>query len=56
VSVESEPRSIDEDGSRRNFLTTPRHCPDSGHWTFRLIVTYGDDTVDRARSRTPCRH
>lgn len=55
VKVETQPRSSGKHGDRRHFLTTPRRCPDSGHWTSRMIVTYEDGEVERSKSRTPCR-
>jgi hypothetical protein len=36
------------------FFTTPRTCPRSGHWTFRVRVTYADGVTQRSSSRSRC--
>jgi hypothetical protein len=51
--------SIDEvsaviDGKRRNYVTTPRRCPERG-WLTRVHFTYADGVTQTVRGRSPCR-
>jgi hypothetical protein len=39
----------------RAYTRTPRKCPKSGVWTFRLEATFADGVVERGVSRMPCR-
>lgn len=48
-------RSSVEDGSERNYLTTPPRCPKSGYWTNRVTYTYRDGIKQTSESRSPCR-
>lgn len=42
-------------GRHGAFVTTPRRCPRSGHWTSKVTLHYADHTTDTLRDRTPCR-
>lgn len=44
------PRSL---GSRA-FLRTPRKCPSTGVWTFKVRMTFADGGVERNVHRMPC--
>lgn len=37
-----------------NFFKTPPTCPASGHWTFRIVVTYADGVTQETPSDSPC--
>ena len=39
-----------------NFFKTPPRCPRSGHWTFRVRVTYADGVTQESRSHSTCVH
>jgi hypothetical protein len=38
----------------RRYVTTPRSCPSSRHWVFKLTFVYRDGAREVVRSRTPC--
>jgi hypothetical protein len=42
------------DGTRRNYVTTPRTCPARGFWKNRLRFTYDGDVTQTVTSRSPC--
>lgn len=37
-----------------NFFKTPPTCPSSGHWTFRVLVTYADGVTQESDRDSPC--
>jgi hypothetical protein len=40
---------------RRAYVRTPRTCPSSGVWTFKIRMTFADGAVERNVHRMPCR-
>ena len=40
---------------RRAAIRTPRKCPSSRVWTFKVRMTFADGTVERNVHRMPCR-
>lgn len=40
---------------RRAYARTPRRCPSTGVWTFKLRATFADGAVERFVHRMPCR-
>lgn len=43
------------DGHKRNYITTPKHCPPGGKWTSKLRFTYADGVTQTVKSRIRCR-
>jgi hypothetical protein len=37
-----------------SFFKTPPTCPRSGHWTFRVLVTYADGVTQETDRDSPC--
>lgn len=37
-----------------DFFKTPPTCPSSGHWTFRVLVTYADGVTQESDSDSAC--
>lgn len=46
LSVKIPARSRVVDGRRHTLVTTPRHCPESGHWRFFDRHTFADGSFD----------
>lgn len=40
---------------RRAYVRTPRSCPSTGVWTFKVRMTFADGAVERNVHRMPCR-
>ena len=47
----SPPRSL----GRRASVRTPRKCPSSRVWTFKVRMTFADGAIERNTHRMPCR-
>jgi hypothetical protein len=41
-------------GVRRNYVTTPPHCPKRGYWITAVRFVYGDGTGQTVKRRNPC--
>lgn len=53
IEIDSISRVID--GKRRNYVTTPRHCPKSKRWTTRVEFTYPDGITEAVEDEAPCK-
>jgi hypothetical protein len=53
VTVDAVSRKVD--GERRNYITTPRRCPQDRTWTARVRFEYGDGYGQTTATENPCR-
>ena len=53
LNIASRSRVVN--GVRRNYMTTPRTCPRSRHWTNTVTFTFSDGVVQSFRANTPCK-
>jgi hypothetical protein len=42
-------------GERRNYITTPPHCPKRGYWVTAVRFIYGDGVGQTVKNRVRCR-
>lgn len=47
--------SREVDGEKRSYITTPRRCPSSGHWTNQIRFAYDGGVTQTVRSHSPCK-
>jgi hypothetical protein len=54
VDVKVGPFSTVRDGVRRNYITTPAHCPRRGYWVTAVRFVYADGVGQTVKNRVRC--